>query len=126
AALAPAGVDAAAANDAIALHLENVGEIAAHRDFQIEAHRLAAAVGDVDVLVHAAGDVTAQREAEGARRDRSRLGEKGGVGLVNTSAVIGDGTAVQQFPRFAVGEQAPAADDPCVEEVEALVAPPCR
>jgi hypothetical protein len=72
-----------APDDAAALHLEDVGEVAAKRDFEVEANR-PAAVGDVDVLVHAAADVAAEREAEDARLDRSALGEEGAVGLEDT------------------------------------------
>ena len=114
-----------APDDAAALHLEDVGEVAAKRDFEVEANRPAAVVGDVDVLVHAAADVAAEREAEDARLDRSALGEEGAVGLEDTRTVIGDRTAIKQIPGLAVGEQAPAADHAGVEEVEALVARPC-
>jgi hypothetical protein len=73
-----------APDDAAALHLEDVGEVAAKRDLEVEANRLAAVIGDVDVLVHAAADVAAEREAEDARLDRSALGEEGAVGLEDT------------------------------------------
>jgi hypothetical protein len=124
AAFAPVVGDAAAADDAVALHLEDVGEIAAHRDFEVEAHRVAAVVRDVDVFVHPAGDVAAESQPEGARGDRTCLGQESAVGLVDARAVIVDRAAVQQVPGLAVGEQAPATDQTGVEEVEALVAGP--
>ena len=46
------------------------------------------------------------------------------VGEEDTCRVIVDGAAVQQLPRFAVGVDRPTADNPRVEEVEALVARP--
>ena len=46
--------DAAAPHDVIALDLEDVGEIGADRDLQVETHRLLAVVGDVNVLVQSA------------------------------------------------------------------------
>ena len=36
------------------LHLEDVCEVAAERDFELEPHRLHAVVGDIKVFVHAA------------------------------------------------------------------------
>lgn len=49
----PRGDDAAAPHDVFAFHIENVGEIGAHRDLKIEANRLPAIVDDVEVFVEA-------------------------------------------------------------------------
>src|SRR5262245_27735871 len=37
---------------------------------------------------------------------------------------MGDRTSVEKIPRFAIGVDGPAADDPRVKEIEALVARP--
>src|ERR1700721_324950 len=65
----PRGDDVAAPHDVIALHLENVGEIGAHRDLQVETDRLLAVIGDLDVFVQSAVDLTADHQAPGAPRD---------------------------------------------------------
>ena len=62
--LRPFGDDAAAADDAVRLHLEHVREVAAQNDLKLEADRLHAVVGDVEVFVHAAADRAAYGEAE--------------------------------------------------------------
>ena len=58
--------DAAATDDAFGLHFEDIGEVAADGDLQVEADRLAAVVGDVEVFVHAAANGAAEHEAQGA------------------------------------------------------------
>ena len=56
----PIAPDLAPPNDLVSLDLKEVGEIAADRYFEIEADSLRAVVGDVDVFMHAAVDVTAE------------------------------------------------------------------
>ena len=68
--------------------------------------------------------MAAERQAKGAGGDRAILGQEGAVGLEDAGGVIGNGAAVQQVPRLAVGVHAPAADHPRVEEIQAVVAGP--
>src|ERR1700748_1760555 len=49
--------DATAPHDAIALDLEDVGEIGADRDLQVEAHRTLTVIGDINILVQSALDM---------------------------------------------------------------------
>ena len=116
--------DAAAPHDLVALHLEDVGEICADRDLQVEAHRVPAVVGDLDILVQPAIDVAADHQAQRARRDRPVLAHEGAVGLEDARRVIGDGAAVQQVPRLAVGIDRPGADHPGVAEIQPAFAGP--
>src|SRR5690242_6345211 len=58
----PLGTDMAAPYNPPRLHVEHVGEIAARGDLQIEPHRIAAMVGDVEVLVQAAIYGAAERK----------------------------------------------------------------
>src|SRR6185503_5750767 len=67
--LRPFGRDPPAPYDAVGFDLEDIGEIRAKNDLELEAHRLHAAVGDIQVLVHAAGNGAAYDQAKGARRD---------------------------------------------------------
>src|SRR6266478_1712562 len=122
--LRPFGGDLAAAYDITRLHLEDVGKVAAQRDFELKTHRLQVVVGDVEIFMHAAEDRSTDREAEGARRDRTVFGENGFIGEEDARGMIVDGTAVQQLPRFAVGIDRPVADNPRVEKVKALLARP--
>src|SRR6516164_7208857 len=94
-ALRPFGGDLAAAYDLARLHLENIGKVASQRDFELKAHRLQAVVGDIEILVHAADDRSADREADGAWRDRTVFGENGFIGEEDARGMVIDGTAVQ-------------------------------
>src|SRR5262245_2395960 len=123
-ALRPFGGDLAAAYDLARLHLEDVGKVASQRDFELKAHWLQGVVGDIEIFVHAADDRSADREADGAWRDRTVFGENGFIGEEDACCVIVDRTAVQQLPRFAVGVNRPVAHYPRVEKVKALLARP--
>src|SRR5262249_10597167 len=112
------------AHDVVGLHLEDIGKIAAQRDLELEGCRLYAIVDDIEILVHAAADRPAEGEAQTAWRDRAVLGQESAIGQKNAGCVIADGAAVQQFPRLAIGINGPAADDPRIEEIEALFARP--
>src|ERR1700683_4641202 len=79
----PRGDDAATPHDVVALHLENVGEIGAHSDLEVETNWLLAVVGDLDVFVQSAIDMTADHQAQRARRDRTVFGLEGTVGEEN-------------------------------------------
>ena len=113
----PAAADPAAAQDAAGLHLEDVGEVAADRQFQVEAHGVAAVVGDGIRLVHAAADGPAEHHAEGAGRHVPALAGEGAVGQEDAGGVVGGGTAVDQLPGLAVGIQGVCTDKAGVEEV---------
>ena len=95
----PLGADAAAADDAAGLHVEDVGEVGADGDLQVEAHRPLAVVGQVEVLVQPAIDRAADDEGEGMCRDRAVLGEEAAVGQEDARGVVADRAAVQQVPR---------------------------
>src|SRR5665213_3305451 len=92
--LRPRSDDTAPPHDVFAFHLENVGEIGAHRDFQVETNRLLAVVDDVEVLVQSAIDMTPDHQAQRTRSDRSVLGYEGAVCLENTGRVSSNGAAV--------------------------------
>src|SRR5262249_25418245 len=101
--LRPFRGDLATAYDVARFHLENSGKVPSQRDFELKAHRLQAVVGDIEIFVHAADDRSADREADGAWRDRTVFGENSFIGEEYACCVIVVGTAVQQLPRFAVG-----------------------
>jgi hypothetical protein len=52
----PGGADPPAPDDAAGFDLENVGEIAPQRQFQIEVHRVPPVIGHFETLVHAPVD----------------------------------------------------------------------
>ena len=122
--LRPRRGDAAAPHDLVALHLEDVGEIGADRDLQVEANRILAVVGDLDILVQPAIDMAADHQAQRARRDRPVLAHEGAVGLEDARRMVGDGAAIQQVPRLAVGIDRPGADHPGVAEIQPAFAGP--
>src|SRR5207253_367601 len=61
--LRPLRGDPTAAHDAAGLHLEDVCEVATQRDLELKAYPLHAVVGDVEILVHAAVDRSADDKA---------------------------------------------------------------
>ena len=101
----PLGGDAATMHDAVLLHFEHVGEVGLDVDLKVEADRAAAVIGDVKVLVHAAAEPAADDEAQAARRHGAVLAEESPIGEVDAGGAGGDGAAVQQVPRLAVGER---------------------
>ena len=116
--------DATAPHDAIALDLEDVGEIGADRDLQVEAHWVLAVIGDVDIVVQSALDMAADHQAQRARCDRTVLAHEGAIGLEDARRMRGDGAAIQQVPRLAIGIDRPGADHPGVTKIQPAVAGP--
>src|SRR6185437_8397605 len=47
-----------------------------------------------------------------------------GVRQVNPRCIMGDGAAIEEVPGLTIGVDGPAADDPCVEEIESLFSRP--
>src|ERR1700704_4042065 len=68
--------------------------------------------------MHAAINPSADGETERARRNDAGFRRERTVGKENPRRVIGDGTAVQQFPCFSIGVDGPTADNAGIEEVE--------
>ncbi len=122
--LRPVGVDVAAADVALGLDVEHVGEIGTDRDLQVEPHRFLAVVGDVQVLVQALIHHAGQSERQRLPRDRAVLGEKPLVGQEDAGGVETDRAAVDQFPGRSVRVDRPGADQPGVEKIQPFVAGP--
>jgi len=59
----PLRSDPASTHNRARLHLEDVGEIAAERDLELEFHGLNAVVGDVEIFVHPVADPAADSQA---------------------------------------------------------------
>ena len=122
--LGPFRSDVAAPNEVLCLHLKDVGEIAAQRDFEIEANLGPCVVRQVDILMHAAVNVTAEHQAECVLRDRALLGVDVAVCKKDARGDACGRAAVEQVPWLAVGVHCPAADHAGVVEVETLLARP--
>src|SRR6266478_5076006 len=116
--------DPAPPDNSARLHLEDICEVTAERDLELEPHRCPAIVGDVKIFVHATANRSAYRKAQGPRRDRAVFGEQGPIGEEYAGCVVVDGATVQQLPGFAVGRDGPTADNARIEEVEPLFARP--
>jgi len=104
-------------HDIFALHLENVGEVGAHRDLQVETNRLLAVVGDVDVFVQPAIHMTADFQAQRTRCDRPVFGRESAIGQEDARRLRRNGATIQQVPLFAVGKDRPGAYHPGVTEI---------
>src|SRR6202045_5205509 len=74
--------------------------------------------------MHAAIDPSADGEAERARRNGAVFRRERTVGKEDARRVIGDSSAVQQFPRFSISVDGPTADNARIEEVESPFAWP--
>ena len=122
----PGRVDAAAADVAAGFDLENVGEVAADGEFEVEGDGGAAVVADLEALVHAAVDEAGEDEAEGAGGNIAGLGGELAVGEEDFRGVVGGGAAVDELPGLAVGVEGVGTDDAGVEEIEALIGGPCH
>src|SRR5262249_1641336 len=116
--------DPPAAHDVAGLHLEDVGEVGTQRDLKLKSYPLHAVVSDVDILVHAAADRSAENKAQRALRDDAIHGGDPSIGEINARSVVSDGATIKQVPGFAVGEDGPTADDARVEEIKPLLAWP--
>src|SRR3984893_3818713 len=71
------------------------------------------------MLTHAAINPSADGEAERARRNDAGFRRERTVGKEDARRVIGDSSAVQQFPRFSIGVDSPTADNARIEEIKA-------
>ncbi len=115
---------AAATNDVARLDLEEIGEVAAHDDLEVELDLGHAVVEHVEILVNPSADGPADQQSKGSGRDLADLGVERPVSEENAIGVVGDVAAVQEIPRLAVGEDLPRRDYPGVRMVEALVRRP--
>src|SRR6266536_3797682 len=116
--------DAPAADNAIRFHLEDVRKVAAYRDLELKLDRLHAVVGDIKILVHAATDPAADAQPERAGGNRAALGRKVAIRQRDPCRIVGDGTAIEQLPWFAIGVDGPATDHARIEEIQTLFARP--
>lgn len=122
--LRPFRDDSSPSDNVSGFHLEEICKVAADGDFKLELHRLHAVVDNVEIFVHAAIKPPADRQAERSRRNGSRFCCDRTIGKKAPGRVIGDSAAIQKLPRFSVGEDSPAADNTCIEEIEPLFAWP--
>ena len=91
--LRPFGGDPAAPDQMAAFDFEEIGKIAAHRDFEIELDRVGAVVGDVDVFVQAAFvDRASELEEQRSLLDIAVLGNDPGIGHKDLGSKISDRT----------------------------------
>ncbi len=122
--LGPVRGDPPAPHNFAGFDLENVGEIASNRQFELKPHVLAIVIGDVEVFVHSAVNRARQDQPEGALRNFAVLRWNPAIRQVNPRGVIGDRSAIQQLPAFAIRVNRPTADDPRIQKVEAMVRRP--
>ena len=122
--LQPFGCDPPPAYNVARFHLEEIREVATDGDLKLKFYRLHAVIGDVEIFMHAALDPSADGEAERARRNGAVFRRERMVGKEDARRVIGDSSAVQQFPRFSISVDGPTADNARIEEVEPTFAWP--
>ena len=94
-----------------AFYFEEICEVTADGDLKLEFYRLHAVVGDVEIFMHATVNPAADGEAKRARRNHPGFRRNWAVGKENPRRVIGDSSAVQQFPRFSISVDDPTADN---------------
>src|SRR6266536_1387874 len=111
-------------DNAIQFYLEDIRKVAAYRDLELELYWVHVVVGDIKILVHAATDPAADAQPERAGGNRAALGRKVAIRQRDPCRVVGDGTAVEQLPGFAIGVDGPATDHARIEEIQTLFARP--
>ncbi len=111
--LRPFGCDPPPAYNVARFHLEEICKVATDGDLKLKFYRLHAVISDVEIFVHAAVNPSADGEAERARRNHPGFRRDGTIGKKHPRRVIGDGTAVQQFSYFSIGD--PGRREGCVK-----------
>lgn len=112
--LVPPCHDTALADEASELHLEQVREVRAQGDLEVEADGHEPVVHDIQVLVDAITDGTADDERQRARGDVAVLSRDNSVGEVDARCEARRGGRVQALPRptgpiVMVGTKCPSA-----------------
>ena len=118
--LVPGGGDPPPAHEVAGLDLEHVGEVAPRRYLEVEAHRLEAKIGEVEILVDAALDPAADDQPERVLRNDAVLRHDRRVGEVDALREVADRRPVQQRPALPVGVDVPPAQQPRVVEHQPL------
>src|SRR5450631_4218728 len=93
----------AAPNDALGFHFEDVGEIAADGNFQIESDCLRPIIGQVDVLMDTSVNGSANRQADAMAGNLTLLRGHCAVGEENARGVMRYAAAVEEIPGHAIG-----------------------
>jgi len=112
---------AAAAHDAAGLDFEEIREIAADHDLQVEPHSPWAVVGDVDVFVEAGIERAGQRHTQDAGRNCCVLGRHLVVREHRSGRIVIDGPDIQQSKQYASRGEVIYACDASIEEEQTLV-----
>lgn len=87
--------DPAPPDNSTRLHLEDICEVTAERDLELEPHWFHTIVGDVKIFVHAAANRSADRKAQRPRRDRAVFGEQRPIGEEYAGCVVVDRASAQ-------------------------------
>jgi len=99
-------------------------EVAADGDLKIETHGRHPVVHEVQVFVHATAERTAECQSERAGRNVAVFSEDGAIGKEDARGIVGYAARIKQIPLLPVCVKLPAADQPRVEKIKALVARP--
>src|ERR1700688_923458 len=113
----PRGDDVTTPHDIFAFHLENVGEVGAHRDLQVETNRFLVVVGDVDVFVQSAIYLATYFQTYRTSFDRPVFSREALVVQEDARRLERNGAAIEQVPLFAIGKDRPGAYHPGVTEI---------
>src|SRR6516165_8228183 len=124
--LRPRRDDVPAAHDVVRFYLEYVGEVATQRHLELKVHPAHAVVGNVEVLVHSLADQPADNETKRAWWNDPVGGRNRPIRKINSRGVVRYRTSIEQLPRLAIRVDTPTADDPCVKEIESLLAWPAN
>ena len=109
--LVPFGVDVTAPHELVVLDLEEVGEVGAQRDLEMEPDGVEAVVGEIEILVDAFVDDSRDGQRERALGDVTVLGGDGPVREVHAHRVVRGRARRQRRPRLTVGRDGVVADE---------------
>src|SRR5215469_2939800 len=110
------------ADDLLRLHFEDVGEIGAQRDFEVETGALHSVIADFKVLYNAVVHGAREYQAQARGFDFAVLGGDARIDEIGPRRVVGDRPGVLQDPVLAISIEVVIADVARVTAVESLIA----
>src|SRR5215471_11473414 len=102
------------------LDLENVREIALNQDFQVEMDVVRSMIGQFEILVNAAVDVSVDRQGQSAAAHAPILSCEFSVDQEDFRVARAGRAAIEKFPWLTVRINQPLAHQPRVVEEQAL------
>jgi hypothetical protein len=125
AAFHPIGHEVSTPRETVLSDFKEVGKVRMEHDFEVEAHRREAVIGQVEVFMDTRSCRPADYEAHRISRDHPFLGREFGVGEVDACCIVGGGTGGEPDPRLPICVAGIGTHEPGVIGEETLFAVGC-